>query len=641
MQFKYPELLYALFLLVIPIIVHLFQLRKFKKTAFTNVALLKRIELQTRKSSQIKKWMVLAVRMLLFAAVIFAFAQPYFSKKDTFNTLVENVIYLDNSFSMQAKGNNGILLKRAVQDIITSIPNNETFSLLTNTKIFKDVNVGDIKNELLELPFSSNPTDPATTLLKAKQLFSNSSKSIKNIIYISDFQIEKENLNIPEDSTVRYYAVKLQPIKPQNISVDTAYISANSINKLQLSIGLKRYGGDAIDNLPVSLYNNNNLIAKTATPINDQVTVVFELPVNEIVNGEVRIIDAQLQFDNNLYFNINKSEKINVLSITGGNDNFLERIYTKDEFNFKSVSVEDLNYNEIDKNNLIVLNEMPQIPQSLITVLKTFTRNGGSILLIPSINSVISSYNALLTPYNLSLKERLNYQKRITTINYDHALYKTGVFENRVTNFQYPKVNSFFPMAYKSAPILTFEDNNVFLTESNNIYLFTASLSNENSNFKSSPLIVPTLYNIARNSYKIPNIYYTIGITNSYEILAQIEQDEVLHLGNNYESIIPRQKQFGNKSVITTQETPVTSGTYSIKHKNNILKNVSYNYSRTESNLIYQDMKSLGNVAVSNSVIDAFQTLKSDNEINALWKWFVIFALILLITEMLILKYFK
>ena len=121
MQFKNPELLYALFLLLIPIIVHLFQLRKFQKEYFTNVAILKKAQLQTRKSQLIKKWLVLLTRLLLLTAIIIAFAQPYFSKTNSFNTEKETVIYLDNSFSMQAKGNNGPLLKRAIQDIITSI----------------------------------------------------------------------------------------------------------------------------------------------------------------------------------------------------------------------------------------------------------------------------------------------------------------------------------------------------------------------------------------------------------------------------------------------------------------------------------------------------------------------------------------
>ncbi|GAL72855.1 BatA domain-containing protein [Jejuia pallidilutea] len=127
MQFKYPELLYALFLLVIPLIVHLFQLRKFEKVPFTNVAFLKSVAIKTRKSSQLKKWLTLITRLLLFAAIIFAFSQPYFSKNNTLNKTTETVIYLDNSFSMQAKGDSGILLKRAVQDIITNIPENEKF----------------------------------------------------------------------------------------------------------------------------------------------------------------------------------------------------------------------------------------------------------------------------------------------------------------------------------------------------------------------------------------------------------------------------------------------------------------------------------------------------------------------------------
>ena len=83
MQFKHPEILYFLFLLVIPVLVHLFQLRKFKKEYFTNVKLLKELAIQTRKSSKIKKYLLLACRLLLLAALVFAFAQPFFKAKDS------------------------------------------------------------------------------------------------------------------------------------------------------------------------------------------------------------------------------------------------------------------------------------------------------------------------------------------------------------------------------------------------------------------------------------------------------------------------------------------------------------------------------------------------------------------------------
>ena len=117
MQFKYPEILYALLLLIIPILVHLFQLQRFVKVPFTNVKFLKNIEQQTRKSAQLKKWLILTTRMLAFTCLIIAFSQPFFSKhtiQQNFNT----TIYLDNSFSIQAKGNKGELLKSISQKII-------------------------------------------------------------------------------------------------------------------------------------------------------------------------------------------------------------------------------------------------------------------------------------------------------------------------------------------------------------------------------------------------------------------------------------------------------------------------------------------------------------------------------------------
>src|SRR5690606_10049645 len=111
MQFKYPEILFALFLLLIPIFIHLFQLRRFQRVEFTNVAFLKKVTIQTRKSSQIKKWLTLLMRLLALACIIMAFAQPFTSSKTALNNKKETVVYLDNSFSLYAKGTKGPILQ--------------------------------------------------------------------------------------------------------------------------------------------------------------------------------------------------------------------------------------------------------------------------------------------------------------------------------------------------------------------------------------------------------------------------------------------------------------------------------------------------------------------------------------------------
>ena len=145
MQFKHPEILWFLFLLAIPILVHLFQLRRFQKQYFTNVRFLKELSMQTRKSSKIKKWLLLAARLLLLACLIIAFAQPFFKAADSENKGNEMVILLDNSYSMQAKGTKGELLKRAVQDLLENTPENQQFSLITNNNAYWDTDIKSIQ----------------------------------------------------------------------------------------------------------------------------------------------------------------------------------------------------------------------------------------------------------------------------------------------------------------------------------------------------------------------------------------------------------------------------------------------------------------------------------------------------------------
>ena len=639
MQFKHPELLYALFLLLVPIIVHLFQLRKFQKIAFTNVAFLKEATLQTRKSSQIKKWLILCTRLLILASIILAFAQPFTSKIDTLKTKRETVIYLDNSFSMQAKGAKGELLKRAVQDLISNVPEDEKISLVTNNNIYKNTRIKAIKNELLQLEYSSTALTTDAALLKSNTLFSKQPNSLKNLIFISDFQENKSNQKI--DTLTNLHLVKLQPVNVNNVYIDSAYISNTTPTNIELTVKLKQ-SGESIESLPVSLFNNDNLIAKTSVKILDEVSTTFTLPTNTVINGKATINDANLQFDNTIYFNINDDSKINVLSINVADDSFLKRIYTNVEFNYTSVLENQLNYNLIDNQNLIILNELNTIPNALVSALKLFTNNGGFIIVIPSDKINQQSYNVLLSNYNSNYSDLIDTQKRITTINYVHPLYNNGVFEKQVKNFQYPKVSHFYNFNSNSgSAVLQFEDSKKFLSQNENAFIFTSPLNSANSSFKNSPLIVPTLYNIGKYSLKIPKLYYTIGKENTFDVDTELQQDDILSLVKDSINIIPKQQYFNNKVAINTSENPNTASIYSIQNKNKTIKNVSYNYDRTESNLSYQDLTSYKNIIQSDSITEIFNIIKSDTKINVLWKWFVIFALMLLIIEMLILKYFK
>ena len=308
-----------------------------------------------------------------------------------------------------------------------------------------------------------------------------------------------------------------------------------------------------------------------------------------------------------MFFNINNNSKINVLSINEANDTFLKSIYSSTEFNYNATAFNQLNYSAIANQNLIVLNELNQIPSSLVTALKGFTNNGGVLVVIPSNNINIQEYNNLLSNYNFApFTKQSETEKRLTNINYSHPLYSDGVFEKQVSNFQYPKINSYYPQNLSNAKaVLQFEDGKPFLSENNNTFVFTAALNKNNSSFQDINLIVPTFYNISKRSLKLANLYYTIGKENTFDIVTDLQQDAVLTLVSESSKVIPQQQYFNNKVAITTIDIPEKSGIYNIKNKAEIIENVSYNYNRNESILVYQNFSNLDNVTISNSIISA------------------------------------
>ncbi len=216
-----------------------------------------------------------------------------------------------------------------------------------------------------------------------------------------------------------------------------------------------------------------------------------------------------------------------------------------------------------------------------------------------------------------------------------------NAFYSKVTNFQYPRIGNSYRFSSSSNGVLNYEDGSTFLMGNSGSYAFAAALNKDNSNFKNSPLIVPVLYNIGKQSLKLPQLYYSIGRPNTIAIDAVLGQDDILTLSSEDNSVIPLQKTFSKSVVIETEDYPNTAGILNVKNKEQILQNLSFNYNRNESNLNYRNLQNLGNADVNNSLANTISNIKSSTNVNALWKWFVIFAMVFLILEILLLKYLK
>ncbi|RKF03619.1 putative membrane protein (TIGR02226 family) [Tenacibaculum lutimaris] len=641
MQFKHPEILYFLAFLLIPILVHLFQLQRFVKVPFTNVAFLQKLVLQTRKSSRIKKWVILATRLLLLTALIFAFVQPYFSN----HKLDEEqhfFIYLDNSLSTNAVGEKGNLLQIATQEIIEKLSDKASYSLATQNNFYKNKTASELKDILLKVTNTAKNTNLKDVLLKAAN--ENTSSNTKNIL-ISDFQnIQKEGItNLPTNTAL----VKVSPEQKSNLSIDSVFVNDNGSSNFNIHITIRNQGVQKKD-IPIALYNADKLINKQTFSIeeNNTTQVTFSIVKAPVFLGKIDLnFKDTYSFDNSFYFTINTNEKINVLSI-GESADFLSRIYTKEEFNFTSSSLQNVNYNVIPKQHLVVLNELENIPQTLINSLESYMENGGNIIIIPSQNTSINSYNNLFNKLNIgSLLSQKNDSLKITDINYNHPLLK-NVFEKRVTNFQYPFVKTSFNSTLKNVSnLVSFENKQGFIQQVRlpkaSLYWVAAPLQKENSNFINSPLIVPVFYNIGKQSLQLSELYYTIDKQNTIDIDKHLGKDEILSIYSDTGSFIPLQQTFQNKVRITTNDQPLIAGFYQIKQQNNLIKSCAFNYSKSESSLDFLTLSDINNTTISTSVKDTLENINNENKIQWLWKWFLALAIVSLLLEILILKFFK
>lgn len=643
MQFRHPELLYALLLLIIPILVHLFQLRKFKKEAFTNVAFLKKVNIQTRKSNTIKKWLILLTRMAALAMIVLAFAQPFLTQSDVATKTKETVVYLDNSFSMQSKGKSGPLLNQSVQNLITHIPEDTKFTLLTNTDTYKDISVKGARNTLLQIPYSSEQLPTTAISLKAKKAFSKDPSTEKRLIAISDFQDKGQQAFTAEEG-LSTFLVQLTPETQKNISIDSIYVSASKANSVVLTAS---FTAESLQetNVPVSIYNNEQLLAKGTAAFDESTTttVDFEVATQENIKGRIEIDDPSLTYDNTLFFNVNATLPAKVLSINDADDDFLSRVFRAPDFMYASVLSKNLDFSSIDDYNLVVLNEVKNPSAALSNAIRAFTKAGGSVLIIPSEdpNSANEYSSMVATVSSMQLVNLTTKARLVTSINYDHPLY-SDVFENKIKNFQYPSINNGFAIS-QGEKVLSFEDGSTFLGMSNAVYVFAGALNTKNSNFKNSPLIVPTLYNIGKQSLRVPQLYFNTGRTNIFDIPIVLKNDAIVSLNETgtEQSLIPLQQTFGNKVTITTTDAPSKAGIYNVTSLDSIVQQVSYNYDRSESRLRYQKLEPQEGLSYSSSVGSLFDSLKEADDVQSLWKWFVIFALGCLLLEMLILKFFK
>ncbi|MBL7895127.1 MAG: BatA and WFA domain-containing protein [Bacteroidia bacterium] len=682
MSFVFPTFLYALFAILIPVIIHLFNFRKYKKIYFTNVKFLRELKQESQSKSRLKEILILISRILAISALVFAFAQPVLvndtTKVKTGNKAIG--VYIDNSFSMEGVNKNGSLLenaKKRAKEIVAAFGNADKFMLLTNDfegkhqRFFSKEEI----NEAIDEVKISSAVKSLSSVIKRQQDFLRGAKlnDMRSFV-ISDFQKSISDFkNFPNDTAIINSLIAVNANTSDNVYIDTCWFDSPVQQKgvvQKLNIRIYNKSNKAIENGTIRLTINNkqtgiaSFNAEAQSKTETQLT--FECKEEGFNFCSLKLDDYPITFDDELFFTFNSKLNIQALVINGKSSetgSYFKSLMQSDSlFSFYENNELSIDYGLFAKANLIILNEVENFSSGLISEINKYMQVGGHLVLIPAKKMEASSYSQFYKALSLPAPGNTD----TTTLKVEKTDFKTGfyegVFDKIDERIDLPVIKKRFLTNLSSRsnlkPILKLMNGETWLGEldynSSKLYLFSGPLDVASSNFCKHALFVPTIYKMAINSLKaVPPYYYTQN--NSVIQINAISNkgDEPFHLKslNNKSDVIPEIRVGNNRLNIFTQGQIVEPGFYNLTLQTQTLQALAFNFNRLESGLEFytndEMEKNLGeNHLVSyKTIIAGEKTLTSSvagiSGNTKLWKLFVILTLIFVAIEIALIRFLK
>jgi len=672
MNFLYPGFLFALLTVAIPVIIHLFNFRKFKKVYFSNVAFLKEIKEQNSSRERLKNLLILLSRILAIIFLVFAFARPFLPSTSKIDQSKGNIvsIYIDNSYSMEAVNKEGNLLdeaKRKAKEIVKAFQLNDRFQLLTNDfegKHQRLLNADELLQAVDEVKISSASRMLQQVLNRQQSIFTGAANQF--IYVISDFQRGFAGEEpIKTNSRPNVSLIKINANNLPNVAVDSVWLlspvhQANTTEKLVVQ--LRNYGDEDAVNIPIKLSINNQQKAISSLNVAAGKTQTDTLSYSGLnlgwQKGTVTLKDFPLTFDDQLNFSFKVNEDQKVLSINGlQSTRYIKALFGADSyFKLTEMPEANINYSALSNYSLIVLNGLSNPSSGLAQELKAYLTNGGSLVIFPNLATNPSIYSQFLTALNLPAVAGLNtVSTKVSSIELKHPIFR-DVFEALPQNIDLPQVNKYFSFVENNnsgkESLLLLPGNKLFFARypigAGQVYLSATALADEDSNLAKHPVFVPLMYKVAFSSAKEQPIYYIAmrdNVLESQKITLGNNQSLKL-VADNFE-VIPEIRQSNGKTLLYVADQVKRAGFYGVKKADSTFAVVAFNDNRKESDMHYNESKDLEKLFGKQQV--AFLDPRSDSIVSSvsaknngteLWKLCLILALSFLAIEILLVRFY-
>ena len=625
MKFLHPSILYALGLLTIPVLVHLLRLQRFKTFPFPNVAFLQNVQKESRRTRHLKKRILLLSRLLLLTFLILAFARPVIPGKQS-TRIGKNIIFFDNSLSTSYRENDNTVKQKLLNLLKKSIRPEGKYLLFFARNLSGIPVSGKYLNDKIDRDYYPGIIEHRKIL----QLLSGNDTAFKNIFYLTDGQFLDNSVirSLGKDTNAEFHFIIRHPQFPENIRIDTLFINNRRENETELTAILKNSGKNI--RTAVSIYIGNNLIYKNIINKTGQQTDTVHFKIENQAGTSGKIVlsgEGSFPMDNTLFFHLPFNKVHHILIAGDSIPAFLTSLYDNPGFTAKKTGSDNIPWNNLSAYDLIVIYGWHDFYS-----LQTLTKTGIPVVIIPRSGD---DYPSLLKNFGQPVIDTVRHQ--ISSINLAHPFFR-DVIKKAPEKARFPYSNRLYRLKTQPQTLVATEDNRPFYFRSRNLYIFTGEISEPNSDFYLSPLVVPALVKplFARQSKE--KLYQYIDNPDPIRLKTVINDDIPLKLVNGTMEIIPYIEYENGAPVLYTKDIVSLPGNYAIMHRQDTLGFVSFNYNRRESDLTYFNpgTKTPGNVHIhENGYTGSIPPEKKPVDLTRL---FLILAVAFMLIELLIIK---
>lgn len=675
MQFLFPGFFIALLTLAVPVIIHLFYFRRYKKVYFTNVHFLKEVEQEQNSRRKLRNLLVLASRLLALFFLILAFVQPYLASEKVDQVGPKSVsIYIDNSYSMGSLGQDVPLLEEArkrAREIVNAYGVDDRFQILSNDFEGRQQRLVG-QEEALQLIEDIQPTPAVRSLSQVlsrqKQILYTGKNQEKAAFLLSDFQKTITDLQNWKDTTLDITLIPLASVEQRNVAIDSAWFESpvQVMNQTaQLVVKLRNYSDQDADAVRLSLKMDGqdkpvgSISVKAGATQTDTVAITALKPGWS--KGTLRIEDYPVQFDDNYHFTFNVPAEIPVLVINdqGSNRYLATALQSAGIIRVTEFPASNINYGAFKNARLIILSDLKSVSSGLATELAQYLRAGGNVLAFPGAGADLNAWNNFLRSLQAAdLGPWQTIARQTTDLNTQEFVFR-DVYENKNSNLKLPGTKANYQVngtgSRGGERLISYRDGGVFLSKNRVdkglMYLCTAPMDAAYSDLtRQAEVFVPMLFRMAISQGVQSKIAYHLGKDEVVEVAHTGGTSERLYkLKGGQNEIIPTQRINGPKVSMDISRMIQQDGIYDLYlQPDSVLSRLAFNFDRRESDLSAFSAKELEEMRLGNIKILSDQSLASLTPLLAekekgvaLWRWSVILALLFLLTEIALLRFWK